>query len=109
LTNYQSGDTILVMGTRSNDPFYQELGKELKKARVAADKTPTQVANVLGHSHSVNVGRYENASRIPDVKTFFTLANEYGVEPQSIVANAISAAAQINQQKGNDGKRQKEK
>lgn len=88
------------MGTRStDDPFYQGLGKALKKARVESSTTPTQAAHSIGHTHSNAILRYENATRTPDVKTLAALSTTYGVETSSLIDQAWSAAAQVNQLK----------
>lgn len=96
------------MGTRStNDPFYQELGKALKKARLTADITPSQAAASADLSSSNVIGRYENATRTPDIKTFAALSTAYSVEPQSLIQQAQAAAQQIK--KGNNVKNEDEK
>lgn len=93
------------MGTRStNDPFYQELGKALKEARMNAGLTHSEAAAAIDHEHSNSIGRYESASRTPDIKTFAALTSAYEAEPTSILKNAISAAQQV---KGNNVKKQK--
>ena len=95
------------MGNRSTtDPFYQELGKALKKARLEANVTPSQAAASAGLSNSNAIGRYENASRTPDLKTFAALTATYNVDSNSIILEARNAALQIK--KGQDGKRKEE-
>ncbi len=94
------------MGTRStNNPFYVELGKALKKARLDADVTPSQAAYSAGLSSSNAIGRYENATRTPDIETLAALSTTYQVDTGSLIEQARQAATEIK--KGNtDGKRQ---
>ena len=95
------------MGTRStDDPFYQGLGKALKKARLTANVTPSQAAASAKLSSSNAIGRYENATRTPDVKTLAALSTTYSVTPDSLIQEAMSAAAEIK--RGNDGTKQEE-
>lgn len=96
------------MGTRSSsDPYYQELGKALKKARLEANVTPSQAAASADLSSSNAIGRYENATRTPDIKTLSALSVTYGVEEQSLIDKARSAAAEIK--KGRNVKTKEEK
>lgn len=90
------------MGTRSTtDPFYQELGKSLKKARLNAGLTYSQAAASADLSSSNAIGRYENATRTPDIKTLAALSSAYQINESNIINEARSAATQIK--KGQDG------
>jgi transcriptional regulator with XRE-family HTH domain len=95
------------MGKRStSDPFYQELGRALKEARVQSGHTHSTAAASAGLSNSNAIGRYESATRTPDIKTLAALTHAYSVDTNSVIIQAQDAAAQIK--KGNYGKRQEE-
>lgn len=98
------------MGTRStNDPYYRALGEALKKARIDAGVTPAEAATYADLTSSNAIGRYENGTRTPDIKTFHALTVAYATSPQSLMMQAASTAAEINKiKKGKNVKRKQE-
>ena len=95
------------MGKKStSDPFNQELGRQLRTAREKKGLTHSEVASQIGHNHSINIGRYENATRTPDYQTLAALGTTYDVEPWSLVKSAQLAAQQVNEIRRDNGKKQ---
>lgn len=84
------------------------VGTAVKKARMAAGLTQSQVAAEIDKDKHT-VYQYENGLRPISTPTVYALASTLNTSPKNFWPEPETIAAQVNDiKKGNDGKRQEE-
>jgi transcriptional regulator with XRE-family HTH domain len=96
------------MGTTRNS-YNVAVGNAVKKARLTAGLTQSQVAHsLMKDEHTVY--QYENGLRSISTPTAYELASTLNVSPKEFYPDPEELAAQVNAiKKGNNAKKQEEK
>ena len=91
--------------TEQRNTFNVDVCTALKRARLAAGKTQSQVAAEVNKDvHTIY--QYENGLRSISTPTVYALASSLDTSPKNFWPEAKTIAAQVNQLRGNDGKSQ---
>lgn len=76
--------------TKRTPGAYPEIGQRLRDARVAADKSQSDIADELGKTQPT-VSSWESGHSLPDTKDVREVAASYGLHPMQLLPERRAA------------------